>query len=63
MLSRAPLQAIKKYIHGNFKVAANADTQINIALKRGVDKGDFVQPKGASGPVKLVRGRARRGPS
>lgn len=46
-------QAIKKYIQSNFKDLKNFDTQFNAALRRGVDKGDFTQPKGPSGTVKL----------
>ncbi|KAI5793741.1 histone H1 [Peziza echinospora] len=46
-------QAIKKYIQSNFKDLKNFDTQFNAALRRGVEKGDFVQPKGPSGTVKL----------
>ena len=46
-------QALKKYIQSNFKDLKNFDTQFNAALRRGVEKGDFTQPKGPSGPVKL----------
>ncbi|KAH6600904.1 hypothetical protein BASA61_002116 [Batrachochytrium salamandrivorans] len=49
-------QAIKKYIHANFQALdANADIHINQAIKRGAESGDFMQPKGASGPVKLAK--------
>ncbi|KAK9452763.1 linker histone H1 and H5 family-domain-containing protein [Dipodascopsis uninucleata] len=49
-------QALKKYIQSNFKIkAANFETQFNAALKRGVAAGDFVQPKGPSGTVKLQK--------
>jgi len=50
-------QAIKKYISSNFKgiKESNFDTQFNAALKRGVTSGDFTQPKGPSGPVKLQK--------
>ncbi|KAK9462880.1 winged helix-turn-helix transcription repressor DNA-binding protein [Lipomyces oligophaga] len=49
-------QALKKYIQNNFKVkAAIFETQFNAALKRGVSAGDFVQPKGPSGTVKLQK--------
>jgi histone H1/5 len=30
----------------------------NKALKSGVEKGDFAQPKGASGPVKIAKKEA-----
>lgn len=46
-------QGLKKYIQSNFKELKNFDTQFNAALRRGVEKGDFTQPKGPSGPVKL----------
>ncbi|CAG8507235.1 8688_t:CDS:2 [Paraglomus occultum] len=58
-------QAIKKYIHANYKSAVDfpaphpmqvgdgSDGQINLAIKRGVANGDFLQPKGPSGPVKI----------
>ncbi|RKP07853.1 linker histone H1 and H5 family-domain-containing protein, partial [Thamnocephalis sphaerospora] len=48
--------AIKKYIHANYpKLNGNVDSLINVAIKRGVEKGDFAQPKGPSGPLKLVK--------
>jgi len=46
-------QALKKYIQSNFKELKNFDTQFNNAVRRGVEKGEFIQPKGPSGPVKL----------
>ncbi|EWC46640.1 hypothetical protein DRE_04127 [Drechslerella stenobrocha 248] len=50
-------QAIKKYVLNNNKgiKVSNFDTQFNNALKRGVLAGEFVQPKGPSGPVKLQK--------
>ncbi|KAF3909432.1 hypothetical protein AA313_de0202239 [Arthrobotrys entomopaga] len=50
-------QAIKKYVLNNNKgiKESNFDTQFNAAIKRGVLAGDFVQPKGPSGPVKLQK--------
>ncbi|KAG0003523.1 hypothetical protein BGZ79_000725, partial [Entomortierella chlamydospora] len=48
-------QALKKYISGNYKVGEGSDIHLNAAIKRGVDAGDFVQPKGKSGPVKLAK--------
>ena len=48
-------QALKKYIAGNYKVGEQSDLHINVAIKRGVETGDFVQPKGQSGPVKLAK--------
>ncbi|KAJ5624622.1 hypothetical protein N7510_000931 [Penicillium lagena] len=52
-------QAIKKYVTANNKlnVASQAtfDAQFNKAIKAGVEKGEFTQPKGPSGPVKLAK--------
>ncbi|KAG0301843.1 hypothetical protein BGZ97_002587, partial [Linnemannia gamsii] len=48
-------QALKKYILGNYKVGENSDQHFNAAIKRGVEAGDFTQPKGQSGPVKLAK--------
>jgi len=43
-------QAIKKYVKANNKVKytseAQFDSMFNRALKAGVEKGDFAQPKG-----------------
>ncbi|CCG25111.1 Hho1 histone H1 [Candida orthopsilosis Co 90-125] len=47
-------QALKKYVQSNNDIkAANFDSLFNSALKKGVDVGEFLQPKGPSGPVKL----------
>ncbi|GMG22249.1 unnamed protein product [Ambrosiozyma monospora] len=47
-------QAVKKYIQANADVnGSNFDGQFNLAIKRGVAAGYFVQPKGPSGPIKL----------
>jgi len=52
-------QAVKKYIQANNTISAASpavfDQQFNKALRTGVEKGDFSQPKGASGPVKLAK--------
>jgi len=50
-------QAIKKYVLNNNKgiKTSNFSAQFNAALKRGVTAGDFLQPKGPSGPVKLQK--------
>lgn len=48
-------QALKKYISGNYKVGDNSDVHLNAAIKRGVETGDFTQPKGKSGPIKLAK--------
>ncbi|KAF9427187.1 hypothetical protein BGZ94_005332, partial [Podila epigama] len=48
-------QALKKYINGNYKVGDNSDQHFNAAIKRGVEAGEFTQPKGQSGPVKLAK--------
>ncbi|CAI7667702.1 hypothetical protein N7533_000598 [Penicillium manginii] len=52
-------QAIKKYVSSNNKInvasQATFDAQFNKAIKAGVEKGDFTQPKGPSGPLKLAK--------
>lgn len=52
-------QAIKKYVVANNKIAIASqgafDAQFNKAIKSGVDKGEFTQPKGPSGPVKVAK--------
>ncbi|KAJ6001178.1 histone H1 [Penicillium waksmanii] len=52
-------QAIKKYVTSNNQInvafQATFDAQFNKAIKAGVDKGEFTQPKGPSGPVKLAK--------
>lgn len=50
--------ALKKYIKENYPTVAKAtnfDHYFNAAIKKGVDSGDFVQPKGPSGTLKLVK--------
>ncbi|KAI5958765.1 hypothetical protein CANMA_004182 [Candida margitis] len=47
-------QALKKYVQSNNDIKGNNfDSLFNSALKKGVDLGEFLQPKGPSGPVKL----------
>ena len=44
--------AIKKYVQANHKDAASSaafETQLNKAIRTGVEKGEFEQPKGTSG--------------
>ncbi|KAK5050355.1 hypothetical protein LTR84_003636 [Exophiala bonariae] len=52
-------QAIKKYVKANNNITVTSETQFdslfNKALKTAVEKGDFTQPKGPSGPVKLAK--------
>ncbi|PLB39320.1 linker histone H1 and H5 family-domain-containing protein [Aspergillus candidus] len=52
-------QSVKKYVLANNKITAAStpafDSQFNKAIKAGVEKGEFTQPKGPSGPVKLAR--------
>ena len=55
-------QAIKKFIHANFKVGANADQQITLALRRGVVEGFFLAPKGMSGTFKVSKGKRAASP-
>ena len=56
-------QQIKKYVKANNKITTTSETQFdslfNKALKSGVEKGDFLQPKGPSGPVKLAKKEAK----
>jgi histone H1/5 len=60
-------QSIKKYVLANNKLAPasqNAfDSQFNKAIKSGVEKGEFLQPKGPSGPVKLAKKEAPAKPA
>ncbi|TPR05057.1 HPC2 and ubinuclein domain family protein [Aspergillus niger] len=60
-------QSIKKYVQANNKIASastNAfDSQFNKAIKAGVEKGEFLQPKGPSGPVKLAKKEAAPKPA
>ncbi|KAI8819400.1 linker histone H1 and H5 family-domain-containing protein [Fimicolochytrium jonesii] len=47
-------QQIRKYIDANYKgLNDSAGRFINQAIKTGVLSGELIQPKGASGPVKL----------
>lgn len=52
-------QSIKKYVKSNNNLSyaspAVFDSQFNKAIKAGVDRGDFTQPKGPSGPLKLAK--------
>lgn len=52
----ASRQALKKYIITTFNPTnTNFDLHFNQSLRKGVESGDFIQPKGASGPVKLAK--------
>ncbi|XP_065065730.1 histone H1.0-like [Rhopilema esculentum] len=53
-------QAISKYIKEHYKVGENADTQLKLALKRGVVAGVIMHSKGtgASGSFRLVKKEA-----
>lgn len=57
-------QAIKKYVKSNNKVKftseAQFDSMFNRALKAGVEKGDFAQPKGTSPALPVATRLARR---
>ncbi|KAJ5154157.1 Winged helix-turn-helix transcription repressor DNA-binding [Penicillium coprophilum] len=52
-------QAIKKYVQANNKINVTSqsvfDSQFNKAIKAGVEKNEFTQPKGPSGPLKLAK--------
>lgn len=56
-------QSLKKYVKANneLKVSSDAmfDSLFNKALKNGVDKGIFEQPKGPSGGTKLAKKAAK----
>ncbi|CAG8147597.1 unnamed protein product, partial [Penicillium nalgiovense] len=55
-------QAIKKYVQSNNKINVTSqsvfDSQFNKAIKAGVEKNEFTQPKGPSGPLKLAKKEA-----
>ncbi|EEH23462.1 hypothetical protein PABG_05673 [Paracoccidioides brasiliensis Pb03] len=57
-------QALKKYVHNNNKITVTSqsafDAQFNRAVKSGVEKGEFTQPKGPSGPLKLAKKEATK---
>ncbi|RLV89681.1 hypothetical protein JA1_005054 [Spathaspora sp. JA1] len=49
-------QALKKYVQSNNDIkTGNFDALFNTALRKGVETGDFLQPKGPSGPVKVAK--------
>jgi len=55
-------QSLKKYILANYQTGATPaafTNQFNKALASGVEKGEFSQPKGASGTVKLAKPAAK----
>lgn len=55
ILTISSRQALKKYVQSNNDTkTANFDALFNAALRKGVESGDFLQPKGPSGPVKLA---------
>jgi len=57
-------QALKKYVQNNnrINIASQSafDAQFNRAVKSGVEKGEFTQPKGPSGPLKLAKKEAAK---
>ncbi|PGH00985.1 hypothetical protein AJ79_08049 [Helicocarpus griseus UAMH5409] len=56
-------QALKKYVQNNNRINVTSqsafDAQFNRAVKSGVEKGEFTQPKGPSGPLKLAKKEAK----
>jgi len=54
-------QALKKYVLANNKLGNLSDAaftqRFNQALSKGSESGAFIRPKGASGPVKLGKGK------
>ncbi|GMM56882.1 histone H1 [Maudiozyma humilis] len=58
--------ALKKYIkdnHPSVGASASFDHYFNAAIKKGVDAGDFEQPKGPSGALKVVKKAASPAPA
>ncbi|TPX46155.1 hypothetical protein SeLEV6574_g03368 [Synchytrium endobioticum] len=49
-------QVVKKYVLANYTIKNDATTisNMNAAIRKGVGEGVFAQPKGSSGPIKLV---------
>jgi histone H1/5 len=60
-------QSLKKYVKANNEITTTSDAQFdslfNKALKNGVDKGVFEQPKGPSGGTKLAKKAAPAKPA
>ncbi|KAK2753863.1 hypothetical protein FQN55_000227 [Onygenales sp. PD_40] len=60
-------QALKKYVQNNNRINVTSqsvfDAQFNRAVKSGVEKGAFTQPKGPSGPLKLAKKEAAAKPA
>lgn len=50
-------QALKKYILEKYPVGDTFDSRFNLAIRKGIDSGEFAQPKGPSGPVKVVKAK------
>lgn len=58
--------ALKKFIREHYPKLAlspNFDLYFNNAVKKGVESGDFDQPKGPSGTLKLIKHPAKKSPS
>jgi hypothetical protein len=54
-LKKKPVpQAIFKFIDGKYKVGEAGKTHLRMALKRGVDKKELVNPKGHGGSYRLA---------
>jgi len=55
-------QALKKYVRANYNLGTVTDAtftaRFNQALSKGSETGTFDRPRGASGPVKLGKGKA-----
>ncbi|KAK7002127.1 hypothetical protein R3P38DRAFT_3326653 [Favolaschia claudopus] len=52
--------ALRKYAEEQYKLNTNAHiSKLNRAIAHSVDKGDFVQPKGAAGKLKLAPKRSK----
>ncbi|CEP64083.1 histone H1 LALA0_S10e01882g [Lachancea lanzarotensis] len=48
-------QALKKHISGKYTLGEGFENHFNLAVRRGIESGEFSQPKGPSGPLKVVK--------
>ncbi|SCU89481.1 LAFA_0E18404g1_1 [Lachancea sp. 'fantastica'] len=48
-------QALKKHISGKYSLGEGFENHFNLAVRRGIESGEFSQPKGPSGPLKVVK--------
>lgn len=56
-------QAVIKWVQENYDIKNSAfRTMVNTAIRKGVEAGKFAQPKGPSGPIKLVKATKEEAP-